>query len=652
MFVGAGGQAQVNVAQVFARGGVAGVQAQGGFQRFTGFFQMAVGGVEHGQVVVWLGQLGVVARELHQRGFGFVSAAALRQQVALNEAHLHILRFALQVFARFGQGFIGAALLRQAGDLGGQRLGLGRLPGMGCATCQRSQRHQGNGRAVRARPCSACSPGRPHGRPSERPSRPAAPAPATKAHFSHALAMTLRIYDTLTRALQDFYPIEPGHVRMYVCGMTVYDLCHIGHARSVVAFDVVRRWLQASGYRVTFVRNITDIDDKIIRRATERGERIGQLTARMIGEMHRDFAALGALAPTHEPRATDYVPQMLSLIGQLQDKGLAYPAGDGDVGGDMNYAVRKFPGYGKLSGKSLDELQAGSRVDVDAGKHDPLDFVLWKAAKPAEPEDAQWPSPYGPGRPGWHIECSAMSCALLGESFDIHGGGADLQFPHHENEIAQSEGAHGKPMARLWMHNGFVNVDNEKMSKSLGNFFTIRDVLEQFDAETLRFFIVRTHYRSPLNYSDAHLQDARGALKRLYTTLQAVPPASMTPQAIDWAHPQAARFKAAMDEDFGTPEAVAALFDLASEANRSRNAQDAGLLKALGGLLGLLQGDPQAFLQAGSALDEAAIQARIEARAAAKKAKNFAEADRIRAELLAAGIALKDGPQGTTWEAA
>lgn len=460
--------------------------------------------------------------------------------------------------------------------------------------------------------------------------------------------MTLRIYDTLTRALQDFSPIEPGHVRMYVCGMTVYDLCHIGHARSVVAFDVVRRWLQASGYRVTFVRNITDIDDKIIRRATERGESIGQLTARMIGEMHRDFAALGALAPTHEPRATDYVPQMLSLIGKLQDKGLAYPAGDGDV----NYAVRKFPGYGKLSGKSLDELQAGSRVDVDAGKHDPLDFVLWKAAKPAEPEDAQWPSPYGPGRPGWHIECSAMSCALLGESFDIHGGGADLQFPHHENEIAQSEGAHGKPMARLWMHNGFVNVDNEKMSKSLGNFFTIRDVLEQFDAETLRFFIVRTHYRSPLNYSDAHLQDARGALKRLYTTLQAVPPASMVPQAIDWAHPQAARFKAAMDEDFGTPEAVAALFDLASEANRSRSAQDAGLLKALGGLLGLLQGDPQAFLQAGSALDEAAIQARIEARAAAKKAKNFAEADRIRAELLAAGIALKDGPQGTTWEAA
>ncbi len=454
--------------------------------------------------------------------------------------------------------------------------------------------------------------------------------------------MTLRIYNTLARAVQDFSPIEPGHVRMYVCGMTVYDLCHIGHARSVVAFDVARRWLQACGWRVTFVRNITDIDDKIIRRATENGEAIGELTRRMINEMHRDFDALGVLRPTHEPRATQYVPHMLSLIGQLQDKGLAYASDDGDV----NYAVRKFAGYGKLSGKSLDELQAGSRVDVGTAKHDPLDFVLWKAAKPGEPDSARWQSPFGPGRPGWHIECSAMSCALLGESFDIHGGGADLQFPHHENEIAQSEGAHGQPMARVWMHNGFVNVDSEKMSKSLGNFFTIREVLETFDAETLRFFITR----SPLNYSDAHLQDARGALKRLYTTLHAVPPAEV---AIDWAHPLAARFRAAMNEDFGTPEAVAVLFDLASEANRTRSPQDSGLLKALGGLLGLLQGDPQVFLQAGSrALDEAFIQAQIEARAAAKKARNFVEADRIRAELLAAGIALKDGPAGTTWEAA
>ncbi|MGP1516641.1 MAG: cysteine--tRNA ligase [Ottowia sp.] len=457
--------------------------------------------------------------------------------------------------------------------------------------------------------------------------------------------MTLRIYNTLARAPQEFSPIEPGHVRMYVCGMTVYDLCHIGHARSVVAFDVARRWLEASGWRVTFVRNITDIDDKIIRRAVENGETIGQLTARMIEEMHRDFDALGVLPPTHEPRATDYVPHMLNLIGKLQERGLAYAADNGDV----NYAVRKFAGYGRLSGKSLDELQAGERVAVDEGKADPLDFVLWKAAKPAEPPEAKWPSAWGEGRPGWHIECSAMSCALLGATFDIHGGGADLAFPHHENEIAQSEGAHGQPLARVWMHNGFVNVDDEKMSKSLGNFFTIRDVLKSFDAETLRFFIVRTHYRSPLNYSDAHLQDARSALKRLYTALHAVPPADV---AIDWAHPQAARFKAAMDEDFGTPEAVAVLFDLAGEANRSRSSQDAGLLRALGGLLGLLQGDPQAFLQAGSALDEAAIQAQIAARAAAKQAKNYAEADRIRAELLAQGIALKDGPGGTTWEAA
>ena len=457
--------------------------------------------------------------------------------------------------------------------------------------------------------------------------------------------MTLRIYNTLSRGLVDFSPIDPGHVRMYVCGITVYDLCHIGHARSAVAFDVVQRWLRASGYRVTFVRNITDIEDKIIRRALENGETIRQLTDRMIAEMYRDFDALGVQRPDHDPRATDYVPQMLDIVGKLKDKGLAYQATNGDV----NYAVRKFAGYGKLSGKSLDELQAGERVAVDGAKQDPLDFVLWKSTKPTEPEGAKWDSAYGLGRPGWHIECSAMGCALLGETFDIHGGGADLQFPHHENEIAQSEGAHGVPLARVWMHNGFVNIDNEKMSKSLGNFFTIREVLEQFDAETIRFFIVRSHYRSPLNYSDVHLQDARAALKRLYTALDAVAPAEV---AIDWASPFAARFKAAMDEDFGTPEAVAVLFDLASEVNRTRDAQDAGLLKGLGGVLGLLQGDPKAFLRAGSTLDEAAIQAQIDARAAAKQAKNFAEADRIRAELLAAGIVLKDGPGGTTWEAA
>jgi len=457
--------------------------------------------------------------------------------------------------------------------------------------------------------------------------------------------MSLRIYNTLSRALEDFSPIDPGHVRMYVCGITVYDLCHVGHARANVAFDVVQRWLKASGLRVTFVRNITDIDDKIIRRALENGETVRGLTSRMIDEMYRDFDALGIERPTHDPRATDYVPQMLDIVRTLEGKQLAYRT----PGGDVNYAVRRFAGYGKLSGKSLDELNAGERVAVDQGKEDPLDFVLWKSAKPTEPADAKWDSDYGPGRPGWHIECSAMSCALLGETFDIHGGGADLAFPHHENEIAQSEGANGVPLARTWMHNGFVNIDNEKMSKSLGNFFTIRDVLKKFDAETVRFFIVRAHYRSPLNYSDVHLDDARGALKRLYTALDAVNPADV---AIDWADPYAARFKAAMDNDFATPEAVAVLFDLASEVNRSQSAQQAGLLKALGGCLGLLQGDPRDFLRSGATLDQATIASMIEQRAAAKAAKNFAEADRIRADLLAQGIVLKDSPTGTTWEAA
>ncbi len=457
--------------------------------------------------------------------------------------------------------------------------------------------------------------------------------------------MSLHIYSSLSRSLSPFQPLEPGHVRMYVCGMTVYDLCHLGHARSMVAFDVVQRWLRASGYRVTYVRNITDIDDKIIRRALENQETVRGLTDRMIDALHQDADALGIERPTHEPRATDYVPQMLSMISQLESKGLAYRVD----GGDVNYAVRKFDGYGKLSGKSLDELQAGERVAVAEGKGDPLDFVLWKSAKVSEPEDAKWDSEYGRGRPGWHIECSAMGCSLLGESFDIHGGGADLAFPHHENEIAQSEGATGRPLAQVWMHNGFINVDNEKMSKSLGNFFTIRDVLKVFDAETVRFFVVRTHYRSPLNYSDVHLQDARGALRRLYTALDAVAPVQ---GPVDWAHPQAVRFKAAMDEDFGTPEAVAVLFDLAGEVNRTRSPEVAGLLRSLGGVLGLLQQSPKAFLQGGASeggLDEAAIAAQIEARAAAKKARDFAAADRIRAELSAQGIELKDGPQGTTW---
>ncbi|MEG1102289.1 MAG: cysteine--tRNA ligase [Comamonas sp.] len=458
--------------------------------------------------------------------------------------------------------------------------------------------------------------------------------------------MSLRIYNTLSRALEAFSPLETGHVRMYVCGMTVYDLCHLGHARSMVAFDVVQRWLRASGMQVTYVRNITDIDDKIIKRAVENGETIRSLTDRMIDALHQDADALGIERPTHEPRATDYVPQMLKMIGTLQAKGLAYQAGNGDV----NFAVRKFPGYGKLSGKSLDELQAGERVAVQDGKTDPFDFVLWKSSKPEEPSDVKWQSPFGEGRPGWHIECSAMGCEMLGESFDIHGGGADLQFPHHENEIAQSEGATGKPFAQTWMHNGFINVDNEKMSKSLGNFFTIRDVLKEYDAETVRFFVVRSHYRSPLNYSDVHLDDARNALKRLYTALSLVTPVAVE---IDWSETHAARFKAAMDEDFGTPEAVAVLFELAGEVNRTQSPAVAGLLKALGACLGLLQDDPQKFLQAGAAgVDAAAIEAQIAARATAKAEKNWAEADRIRKALLEQGIVLKDSSAGTTWEAA
>ena len=459
--------------------------------------------------------------------------------------------------------------------------------------------------------------------------------------------MSLRIYNTLSRTAEEFTPSEPGHVRMYVCGMTIYDLCHIGHARMMMAFDVVQRWLKASGYRVTYVRNITDIDDKIIKRAKERGITIRQLTDEMISAMHTDIDALGIERPSVEPRATDYVPQMLGLIAQLQQRGLAYRSSNGDV----NYSVRKFVGYGKLSGKSLDELRAGERVAVQDGKEDPLDFVLWKAAKPSEPDDAKWESAaFGTGRPGWHIECSAMSCETLGENFDIHGGGADLQFPHHENEIAQSEGATGKPLARFWVHNGFVRVDNEKMSKSLGNFFTIRDVLAQYDPETVRFFLLRTHYRSALNYSDAHLNDARSGLKRLYTALSLVD-AAPSSTALDWNDPFAARFRAAMDDDFGTPEAIAVLFDLASEVNRSKSAASAAVLRQLGACLGLLQQDPRAYLQSGAALTETDIRARIVARAEAKAQRNFALADQIRTDLLAHGIVLKDAAAGTTWEA-
>jgi cysteinyl-tRNA synthetase len=457
--------------------------------------------------------------------------------------------------------------------------------------------------------------------------------------------MTLRIHNSLTRRLEDFQPLEDGHVRMYVCGITVYDLCHVGHARMMMAFDVVYRWLRSSGYAVDYVQNITDIDDKIIRRALERGLGIRELTDQMVDAMHRDIGALGVLRPTHEPRATEYVPQMLDMIGRLEKNGLAYQGTNGDV----NFSVRKFPGYGKLSGKSLDELRAGERVAVLDGKEDPLDFVLWKAAKPDEPADAKWDSAYGSGRPGWHIECSAMACALLGDTFDIHGGGLDLQFPHHENEIAQSEGANGPGFARTWMHNGFLNLDNEKMSKSLGNFFTIADVLKRYDGETVRFFMLRTHYRSPINFSDANLDDARSALRRLYTALDGV---GVPDGDIDWADPRAAAFRAAMDEDFHTPGALALMFELATEVNTTGDAAAAALLKRLGAVLGILQQAPRTFLQAGATLDEAAIRERIDARAAAKKARDFAAADGIRAALLAQGIELQDSPQGTTWTAA
>ena len=463
--------------------------------------------------------------------------------------------------------------------------------------------------------------------------------------------MALEIYNTLTRSQAPFTPIEPGHVRMYVCGVTVYDYTHIGHGRTFVAFDVVRRWLIARGWRVTFVRNITDIDDKIIRRAAENGETPSELTARFGRAMQDDMLALGCLPPDHEPRATDYIPQMLDLVGLLEEKGLAYQAGDGDV----DYAVRSFAGYGKLSGRSLDDLRAGERVEVDRAKRDPLDFVLWKRAKPGEP---QWESKWGPGRPGWHIECSAMASELLGRHFDIHGGGPDLIFPHHENEIAQSEGAFDEPFANVWMHSGPLRVGEEKMSKSLGNFWTVRDALAETDqkfgagngAQVLRFFMLRSHYRSPISFSPDQIVEARAGLMRLYTALRDVPGDGAE---LDWNEAHAQRFAAAMDDDFNAAQAIAVLFDLASEINRHKSAVLARQLKGLGRVLGILQGVPEDFVRGAAAdVDADSIEVMIEARAAAKKARNFAEADRIRAELTAQGIVLEDSPSGTTWRRA
>lgn len=454
----------------------------------------------------------------------------------------------------------------------------------------------------------------------------------------------LKIYNTLTRKKQSFIPLIPGEVRMYVCGMTVYDYCHLGHARVLVVFDTVVRWLKVMGYKVTYVRNITDIDDKIIKRAYENGETINILTQRFIDAMHEDAAKLGVDQPTHEPRATQCIEDMIAMIQILVQKKLAYVAANGDV----FYAVHHFPDYGKLSGKTLEDLRAGERVEIDLNKKDPLDFVLWKAAKPDEPS---WDSPWGKGRPGWHIECSAMSEHYLGEQFDIHGGGQDLQFPHHENEIAQSEGAHDHPYVNYWMHNGFVRVDNEKMSKSLGNFFTVREVLTQYQPEVVRFFITRAHYRSPLNYSNEHLNDAKNALDRLYIALKEH---NTFASEVNWEDPYAARFKSAMDDDFNTPEAIAVLFDLAGELNKTRSLQHAVLLKALGGMLGLLQQDPQAYLQHPFSAEDnhftpEEIERLIQQRLAARKMRDFAQADSIRQQLLEAGIVLEDGAQGTTW---
>ena len=457
--------------------------------------------------------------------------------------------------------------------------------------------------------------------------------------------MALSIYNTLSKTKEPFKPLVDNQVRMYVCGMTVYDFCHIGHARVMVAFDVVSRWLRHRGYDVTYVRNITDIDDKIIRRANENGEPFEALVERMIAAMHEDEARLCVLRPDIEPRATQHIDGMFRMIQTLIDKGYAYAPGNGDV----YYRVGKFEGYGKLSRRKIEDLKIGARIEVDEAKEDPLDFVLWKGAKPGEPS---WQSPWGAGRPGWHIECSVMSTCCLGETFDIHGGGPDLVFPHHENEIAQSEAATGKPYANAWMHAGAVRVDGEKMSKSLGNFFTIREVLEKYSPEVVRYLLVSSHYRSPINYSEDSLREAKGALERFYNGLKGLPEA-----AVHGGEAFEERFVAAMDDDFNTPEACAVLFEMVREVNRLREIDvqaAAGLaarLKALAGLLGVLQLEPDAFLQAGAEgkVDAAAVEVLIAARLQARVEKNWAESDRIRDQLTAMGVVLEDGKGGTTW---
>lgn len=449
----------------------------------------------------------------------------------------------------------------------------------------------------------------------------------------------LKIHNSLTRQKEVFEPLQPGKVRMYVCGVTVYDYCHVGHARCYTVFDMVVRYLRARGLDVEYVRNITDIDDKIIRRALENGESIEELTQRFTCAMHEDFDALGILRPDSEPRATEFIPEMIAMIETLIANGKAYAASNGDV----YYDVSEFPGYGKLSGKKLEDLRAGARVEVDEAKQDPLDFVLWKAAKPGEPS---WNSPWGKGRPGWHIECSAMSRKALGDYFDLHGGGMDLKFPHHENEIAQTCGAHDTPFVKYWMHNGFVNIDEEKMSKSLGNFFTIRDVLNHYRPEVIRYFLLASHYRSPLNYTDDNLDKARSALERLYLALRG-------PCVEGGAGDYTQHFFGVMDDDFNTPQAVAVLFELATAINSSVDENEKsklrGELKKLAGVLGLLQQDAEEYLRGGKSADDARIDELIAARNAARNAKDFVEADRIRDQLVNEGIILEDGAQGTTW---
>ncbi|MFV9616077.1 MAG: cysteine--tRNA ligase [Gammaproteobacteria bacterium] len=460
----------------------------------------------------------------------------------------------------------------------------------------------------------------------------------------------LKIHNSQSRKKEIFKPIEPGKVKMYVCGMTVYDLCHLGHARVLVVFDTVTRYLRYSGYEVTYVRNITDIDDKIINRANENGEDFSVLTGRFIQAMHEDAAQLGVLPPDEEPRATTYMPDIINMIQALVDRGYAYATQTDSGHGDVYYDVSSFDGYGKLSGKKLQDLRAGERVTVDENKDDPLDFVLWKAAKPDEPF---WDSPWGKGRPGWHIECSAMSTCCLGNHFDIHGGGQDLQFPHHENEIAQSEAATGETFVNLWMHNGFVRIDDEKMSKSLGNFFTVREVLKLYKGEEIRYFVLASHYRSPLNYADQLLDNARTALSRLYNTLRDLE----LPAEVDENDPAIEKFKQAMDDDFNTPEALAVIFDLANQVNRLRekdkNAtlQKAAVLKKLANVLGLLEADPEQFLQAGAgeSSDAEKIEALIVARKEARENKDWAAADRIRDELDAMGVVLEDKDGKTIW---